>query len=251
MRIAVFADVHGNMYAFEKILEALKKERADLHIFCGDICGYYYQQDEVIQALRQMRNLVSVVGNHDEIFLRMLEDTRLEEEYTKQYGRSCSLFKESAALESVTFLKELPKKYIIEEYAVAVFHGSPWDYCNEYVYPDGALDRFRELPYRFVLLGHTHYPMDRIAGGVRIINPGSCGQPRDMHIPSYAVLDIDSGEVISRRVPYNTEYLKNDVRRYKEDNLYLEEILTRGEGCYEQANCTSHRNRRGYRPERT
>jgi len=232
MKIGVFADIHGNIYAFDKILKSLKAEVTDLNIFCGDICGYYYYQNEIIDILREMNSLICVAGNHDRMFLAMLESNALEEEYSRLYGRSAILLKKSIKKKNLQFIESLPDKYIFDNYHIAVFHGSPWDKLNGYVYPTDSLDRFEELPYAYILLGHTHYPMDRCIKHIRVVNPGSCGQPRDCNEPSYAILDLSQKTVELKRLRYNTDLMIRDVLRHEESNSYLTAVLKRTEtGC--------------------
>lgn len=226
MRIGVFADVHGNIYAFEKVLVSLKQESADLYVFCGDVCGYYYYQNEIIKIMMEMDNLVCVAGNHDNLFLRMLQDEVLENEYERQYGKSSRMLKNNISSESLEFIKAMPQQYIIQNHKIAVFHGSPWD-IDEYIYPSSSLDRFEELSYAYIFLGHTHYAMDRFAGGVRAVNPGSCGQPRDCGDPSYAVVDLEKKTVQIKRVQYDRTRMIKDVLKHKEKNAYLTTVLER------------------------
>ncbi len=227
MKVGILADIHGNIYAFEKVLKSLKKDRLDFYIFCGDICGYYYNQNEVIEILKEMKNLICIRGNHDEMFLKILENPVLERRYSQTYGKSYSILKKNISPENLTFLQNLPQKYIIGEYGIGIFHGSPWDYLNGYIYPTDSLERFGGLPFRIILLGHTHYPMDKKIGRLRVINPGSCGQPRDYNEPSYVIFDFDSEELIFKRVTYDIKLMIQDVKRQKEENSYLTEILQR------------------------
>ncbi|MFZ0035314.1 MAG: metallophosphoesterase family protein [Sedimentisphaerales bacterium] len=227
MRIGVFADVHGNIYAFEKVLPSLKQEGADFYVFCGDICGYYYYQNEIIKILREMDNLIYVSGNHDRLFIRMLQDQSLENEYERQYGKSSRLLKNSISKENLEFIEGMPDKYIFKDYKVAVFHGSPWDLMNGYVYPSSCLKEFEELAYAYVILGHTHYAMDKFAGNVRIVNPGSCGQPRDGGNPSYAIIDLEKKTVQIKRVQYDRAPMIRDVLKHQEKNTYLTTVLER------------------------
>ncbi|MFH1318249.1 MAG: metallophosphoesterase family protein, partial [Candidatus Omnitrophota bacterium] len=127
----------------------------------------------------------------------------------------------------LNFLKNLPQKYSIEEFKLAVFHGSPWDYRDEYIYPTDSLVRFKDLPYEFIFLGHTHYAMDSSINHVRVINPGSCGQPRDLHQPSYATVDLKNRKVEIKRVQYNPKLLIKDIMKYDKDEPYLVRVLKR------------------------
>src|SRR3990167_8227267 len=64
MRYGIFADVHGNLEAFEAVLEALKNEAVERYVFAGDIVGYGANPIECIKMLRQL-NPIMVAGNHD------------------------------------------------------------------------------------------------------------------------------------------------------------------------------------------
>ena len=227
MKLGIFADVHGNKYAFEKVWNALKKEACDQYVFLGDICGYYYSQNEIIENLKGIKNIIMIKGNHDAMFLDMLNEPALEEQYTQKYGLACRLLKASITPENLEFLKRLPDHQIIKELQMGIFHGSPWDNLNEYIYPDTSLKNFEKLPYKYALLGHTHHPMDRWAGSVRVINPGSCGQPRDFNMPSYAVLDVTTNECQIKRVAYDVDKLIKDILAHKEANPYLIDVLKR------------------------
>ena len=45
--------------------------------------------------------------------------------------------------------------------------------------------------------------------GISLINPGSCGQPRDkIGYPSFVVFDTKTYEIVFRRVSYKTEKLE-------------------------------------------
>lgn len=227
MKIGIFGDIHGNLYAFEKIYELLKKESCDMHVFTGDVCGYYYQQNEVIDILREIPNLRAVSGNHDIMFLEALEDPYFLMHYSKNFSRSFDLLQGNITEPNLTFLRNLREESLLPEFNIAVYHGSPWRPFVEYVYPDSPLDRFKELPFEVVFLGHTHYPMDRTCDGVRVINPGSAGQPRDKGWPSYTVYDTETKKAETRRIPYDFSALIRDIENLDPNKLYLTEILQR------------------------
>ena len=56
MKLCVFSDIHGNMDAFNKMIEA-EKNNVDGYIFLGDIFGYFYEQSEIIDKLRSIKNI--------------------------------------------------------------------------------------------------------------------------------------------------------------------------------------------------
>jgi diadenosine tetraphosphatase ApaH/serine/threonine PP2A family protein phosphatase len=104
------------------------------------------------------------------------------------------------------WLESLPTELRVSFDATSVIlrHASPWDE-ETYLYPDServteiALERWEVL-----VLGHTHWPMVRRAGGGQVVNPGSVGQPRDYNPKAaFAVLDSGSGSVVHHRVDYD------------------------------------------------
>lgn len=229
MRIGIFSDIHGNIYAFNKIFDSMKKKSIDLHIFCGDVCGYYYYQNEIIDILRELKHLYCVLGNHDKMFLDIMENKLTDELNTDKYGKANPLLKSKISRKNLTFLRSLPEKQIINiaGFKCAAFHGSPWDYLDEYVYPTDSLIKFKSLEYEYVFLGHTHYSMDKRADNIRIINPGSSGQPRDGRPPGYAILDLPSQHLEFINIEYDPQPLVRDILNYDECNSYLIEVLFR------------------------
>ncbi len=227
MKVAVFSDTHGNIFAFEEVYKQIKEENCDLHLFLGDVCGYYYYQNEVIDILKEMPSLEAISGNHDLMFLDSLTSDRVMENYSKTYGRSFEFLKENISPGNLEFLRQLPVEYKSATYGFAAYHGSPWNPTYEYIYPDTPMDRFDELPFSAVFLGHTHRPMDASKGDVRIVNPGSAGQPRDGGWPSYAVYHTETGKLEIKRVPYDTNAMIDDVKKREDSNPYLVEALRR------------------------
>jgi len=96
-----------------------------------------------------------------------------------------------------------------------------------YVYPDTPLDPFETFDSSVFILGNTHYPMRRRIGEKIIINPGSLGQPRHDGWPSYAVVDLPSGDVVFREVQYDRMPLYCQIEEAMEKNHYLKEVLCR------------------------
>ncbi|MCP4216752.1 MAG: metallophosphoesterase family protein [bacterium] len=225
MKLGIISDIHGNIYSFEKIYKELKKEACDTHLFLGDVCGYYYHQNEIIEMLQELPDLKGILGNHDALFLEALEDDEFLTSYTACFSRSFELLKESITPESLDFLELMDTGIVLNKYAIAGYHGSPRSPLQEYIYPDSAIDFIEELPFTAVFLGHTHYPMDRTAGTVRVINPGSAGQPRDGGLPSYAVYDTVTGKAEIKRVPYDPSPLIAEIKKYNEKKSYLIDIL--------------------------
>jgi len=226
MRIAIFSDIHGNIHAFEKVYKRIKKEKCDLHFFLGDICGYYFHQNEVIDILREIPNIYCISGNHDVLFLKALENDCELQDYSDRFGLSFNFLKETITPVNLDFLRLLRRENIFERLKVAMFHGSPWS-PDEYVYPQFPMGMFDTLSYKVVFLGHTHRIMDFRGKNIRVINPGSAGQPRDGGWPSYAVYEMEDDVLEFKRVPYNIKALKKEIHKRRDTNPYLVDVLDR------------------------
>jgi len=228
MKICIFSDIHGNGPAFNAAYGMITSEKADINIFLGDLCGYYYDQLEILDKLTAIPKLSAVKGNHDHIFLSMINgDRELGVTYMKKYGYSIENLLNNDTAGLVRWLSGLPESCAVADTALSCYHGSPWDSMEGYVYPDSRLDRFLDYPELYFLLGHTHYPMVRRIGDKFIINPGSLGQPRNGGWPTYAVLDYDSMEVSIKEVIYDKSELIRRIEKVGGDNACLESILGR------------------------
>ena len=52
MRVALLGDVHGNELALAAVLEAARAAGAQALLVTGDLVGYYFAPDRVLELLR-------------------------------------------------------------------------------------------------------------------------------------------------------------------------------------------------------
>lgn len=229
MRICVFSDIHGNGPAFDAALRGILSEQAEINVFLGDLCGYYYDQMEILPRLLAIPNLVSLRGNHDSLFIDIYNgDEDVRQDYLSRYGKSMEKLLQSDCNELATWLANLTDSVTWEDYGgVYLCHGSPWAPKDGYIYPDTPLDQFETFDLSVFILGNTHYPMHRRIGEKIIINPGSLGQPRHGGWPTYALLELPSGNVEFREVIYDSAPLYSQIKEAMENNSYLKEVLCR------------------------
>jgi len=226
--IAVISDIHSNLPALEAVINKLPKHD---ELFClGDIVGYGPQPNEVIARLLELRPSVTLIGNHDYAVVSgdvggFSANAATAVEWTRQklnrVGRDrLAALKPSARIER-------------EGCTLALYHGSPLDPLNEYVFPGLPASVGRRLvsaaSARIVLLGHTHMPMlYRFEDGV-LANPGSVGQPRDGDCrASFALLTISQGDVRFevQRVEYDVgpvadRILRSGLPSFLAERLYM------------------------------
>ncbi len=196
MKIAILSDVHGNMTALRTCLDAIADQGCD-KIYClGDTFGYFQDGLECFEILRNLKcDFLS--GNHE---VMLLSDHQVEDEQDDVYQLStekgvlssemrCIL---SGLLPYKTVTFDTGKRFLL-------VHGSPWDPLRGCVYPNTNLSDFGNLPFDYIITGHTHRPFIREEKGIYIVNAGSCGLPRDIgNLASFAVYDclLDSVEIV-------------------------------------------------------
>ena len=171
--IGFFSDAHGNTEAFLIAYNSLKAAGAKDIWYLGDLVGYI--PDPTIVSKAQLLPINYLSGNHEAMLLSSMEVGPREDAY-RHHEIRCSL--STADLE---FLESLnPSARIdINGKRLLLVHVSPTDPVNGYVYPDTDLSTFKKTEADLVFAGHTHRPMDRSIEGIRFINVGSCGLPRD------------------------------------------------------------------------
>ena len=228
MRICVFADIHGNGPAFRVAYDMIISEKADFNVFLGDLCGYYFDQQQIYEMILSLPNLIALQGNHDQIFLKVVQGNEaLRRDYLRKYGSSIEYLLGDDNPELRLWLSTLPESYSITTLGLTCHHGSPWDYLDGYVYPDSPLEKFLDYPRSLFVLGHTHYPMVRTIDDKLIVNPGSLGQPRNGGLPTYAIIDCPSKKVIFREIFYDKTDLIRQIDKLDGNNEYLKKILYR------------------------
>ncbi len=223
MRILAISDIHGNIDALDAI-----DEQYDAVLFLGDAVDYGPDPAACIDWLRE-REAIRVRGNHDnavafrmecgcgEKFLHLSRATR-EFTWSVLDGERLAWIGEP---ETSLNLQSGGRR-------ILAVHASPSDNLFRYVTPQTSdEDLAAEAALTdadIVLMGHTHRPFRRDAGGKLMLNTGSVGQPRDgIAMASYAV--IEDGEVQLKRVQYDIEAAVARLRRLPLDELVISELV--------------------------
>ena len=228
MIIAVISDIHSNLPALEAVINKLPKYD---ELFClGDIVGYGPQPNEVTARLLELRPSVTLIGNHD--YAVVSGDVR---GFSANAATAVEWTREKLDRVSRDYLAALKPSARVEREGCtfALFHGSPLDPLNEYVFPGLPATAGRRLMQiasaRIVLLGHTHMPMLYRFEDCVLANPGSVGQPRDGDCrASFALLTISQGDVRFevQRVEYDIgpvadRILRSGLPSFLAERLYM------------------------------
>ena len=176
MRIAVLADIHGNLRALEAVRADLARHAPDVIVNLGDhVSGPL--QAAATAALLMEQNYVHIRGNHDR---------QLVDRVPEKMGLSDRAAHGQLNSRQLAWLAQLPPTQTLGE-DVLLCHGSPTDDL-EYLLEQVDGDRVRlasteqiqarvgSVRARLILCGHTHVPrVVSLPGGAIVVNPGSVG----------------------------------------------------------------------------
>ena len=231
MKVAILGDIHGNSLALEAVLNSAKEQDVKLLLITGDLVGYYFAPDKVLELLESW-NKHMVRGNHEDMLAAVRGTPAKLAGIEKKYGSGLRIALESLSDAQLDTLCDLPHpvELELEGRKALLCHGAPWD-NDTYVYPDAdnaLLARCVHPGVDMVILGHTHYPMMREIGGTLVVNPGSVGQPRNRQPGAHwALYDTATHTVSLRCEPYDPRPLVEESRRRHPEILFLANVLER------------------------
>ena len=231
MKIGLLGDIHGNVHALITVMKAIGQKNIDTLLITGDFIGYYFWPLEVFEILKSW-NMFAVCGNHEKMLEKARADDNFRLKISKKYGSGINIALDQLDEKRIEWLKHLPDslEYETKEGKILLCHGSPWD-VDEYVYPDSDTDslrRYADLNVKWVVQGHTHYPMKKKIGNITIINPGSVGQPRNRQPGAqWALLDTNSRNVEFFCEQYNVNKVMKESSRRHPELPYLANVLDR------------------------
>ena len=178
MRLAIFADIHSNVIALEKVLQAVHGERVDQIVCLGDVVNIGARPREVIARLREL-NCLTIMGNHDEWMLKPDYHSRKDtiDEVVDIYHWTA----EQLSPDDLAYVRSFqPTAYLQfgSQQDVLFFHGSPRSNKDLILAetPDHVLDgMFNGCRASLLVGGHSHIQLMRYYRGMRLVNPGSVG----------------------------------------------------------------------------
>ena len=219
--VAVITDIHGNLPALEAALAHIDDLGIE-RVYCGgDLVGYGPHPNEVC-ALIEERGIPTIYGNYDYAIGRDLEDCGCA--YVDQHDRELGQQSVNWTLAQTghhakDFMRDLPFDLHLDvgETSVHLVHGSPRK-VNEYLFEDKPARLYERLAAAedaaALLFGHTHKPWVHDYGGVRFVNCGSVGKPKDGDPRgAFAVLEADGAgvRVTIERVEYDAAAVAREV----------------------------------------
>jgi putative phosphoesterase len=227
-KILILGDIHANYPALKAIQTYIRPDRFDRIVNTGDFTVYSTFPNETIQWFRKRKKTICILGNTDRRVLRILNGKKIKKPRKKEKRVMYFWTSENLLPENVKYLKSLPEQtdFTIGPIRIGVFHGT-CDDADEELFPDAPEARFRKLakgsPCQIHIMGHSHVPYYKVAGGVHFINPGSAGRMFDGDPrASFAILKISSEKIGVEhfRIPYPVKEVVNSLKKNRLPNIY-------------------------------
>jgi len=233
MRLAVFADIHGNEIALEAALADFEAAGgADKLWVLGDLAALGARPRAVIRRLQALaealgKDNVQIIGGNTDRYLvhgkrpeapaaRDADAFRARVARWREFDRMIHWTLEQLEWPDYEFLAQIigcELSLHVPGYGHIIgFHAVPGDDEPISLMPNSpdeeAADALLDREGRLALAGHTHHRMDRTVGAWRVVNPGSVGFSfTQSGQAEWALLTFDQGEAMVdlRCVPYDLE----------------------------------------------
>lgn len=179
IRLAVIADIHANLLAFEAVVADIRTRSVDATINLGDNVAGPLWPLETTELLATL-GLPTVRGNHDRW---LLDCDEAELSPADRFAYAALTAEQRRVQHALPASIELPK-------GILAVHGTPSDdsaFLTEDIHRERLIPASRHqvserlgaaVSRAVVLCGHSHrQSLTQIPGGPLIINPGSVGCP--------------------------------------------------------------------------
>ncbi len=196
MRLAVLADIHGNLPALEAVLSDAQQHHVDGFIVAGDHLTGGPQPMETLRRLRSLPYWL-IRGNTDNYLLDYEAGRCPAAWYTSKQWEALRWTYQHLDRETLDFLASLPEQQVVTlngATTIRVVHGSPQsplvhtlpDRNQEALrlfqeagllaqkYEPVPLEQvWRQIPEPVLICGHTHIPWQQEGEGHLACNPGA------------------------------------------------------------------------------
>ena len=226
MRYAFVSDIHGNLTAWNTVLQDMAVHRIDRIVCLGDTVGYGPQPAECLQSV-YARVHAMVLGNHDAVVGGRMSSSHFNDRARRAIEWTQARLGEPAR----RLFADLPM--VLKGRGFRCAHGDFTDPAQfRYVFtPEDAAANFAAVPEPLLFVGHSHEACFFVTGesgavyklapedfaledGKRyIVNVGSVGSPRDGDLRAcYVIYDEEKKSVWFHRVAFDVDAVRAAVR---------------------------------------
>ena len=233
MRIALLSDIHGNPVALDAVLADAQSMAVETYWVLGDIVAIGPEPVATLERLAGLSDVSYIRGNTDRYVVTgdgpppSLDEAKADPELVALFAHVTASFAWTRGYISAhgwfDWLAGLPMERRLtlpDGTRLLGVHASPGRDDGEGIHPGRSDAELAELVAHceadLVCVGHTHEPLNRRVGGVRVVNPGSVSNPLAPDLrASYAVIDATQQgyEINHRRVQYDNSAVVEAVRK--------------------------------------
>lgn len=220
--IALLADIHGNVSAFDAVIQDAQKNHATSFWFLGDLFLPGPGTDDLWQKLAALHPQVWLRGNWEDAILAMLSGHFELDDPGAIYLATLSAYLNehvSSAVMSQMAAHPISTVQTVNGVNIQASHNLPDQDMGRSLYPAQPQQNFDDMmtaDLDIAVYGHTHQQVMRTTSrGQLIINPGAVGQPYSLwpkffadQRAHYALLEIDDFgrvDVNFRKVEYDRQ----------------------------------------------
>lgn len=246
MRVALISDIHANLPALEAVLADVAGRDIDAVYHLGDLVGYAPWPNEVIALIRD-RRMPGVAGNCDSTVATDYPHCGCKYENPEQEALSHASYdwtRRRISSAARRFLGELPFRLDLRPLGghhagptLVLLHGAPT--LNTLYWTEDRPDSFaRKMAQAagakagdLIAFGHTHVPWQREIDGIRFVNTGSVGRPKDGDWRAgYVLLEMADAFPVAEivRVEYDLDRAVTAIRESDLPDAFAESLRTGG-----------------------
>ncbi len=249
MRIAILSDVHGNPIALDAVLADIEAQGGvDVYWVLGDLAALGHDPEGAMNRLAALPDAHFVRGNTDRLTLTGLSEAVVRERLEREPKQLGDVLEMSAthgwtrgalSARHLAWLAKLPLEFratLQDGTRVLCVHAAPGTDDGDGIHPalsdDALAGILAGAAADLVFVGHTHWPLDRTARGVRVVNPGSVSNPEGEDVRAkYVVLATSEAdhEIRRRYVGYDNAAVIANVEAARHPSADYVTSCMRGE----------------------
>jgi predicted phosphodiesterase len=224
VRLALLSDIHGSLTALDAVLaDVAVAGGVDAYWIVGDLAAIGPDPVAVLERLTALPNVRFTRGNTDRYVVTgerpppRPAEVLADPDRLAAFGEVQATFAWTAGALAATgwldWLAALPlegRLTLLDGTRLLAVHAAPGTDDGTGVPPTATDEYLRDLvrgaEADLVVVGHTHWPSDRVVDGVRVVNLGSVSNPLPPDLrASYAILSADASahRLEPRRVAYD------------------------------------------------
>ncbi len=208
MKVLIYSDVHGNLPAFEIMLE--KEGECDKYICLGDLVNYGPWSNACVDLALSLPNSTLVMGNHEEAFIsgKYPGSNKMVQAFFQKTWPKFKRIKEISLFVNETVLDQFSCLHTVND---------------SYIYPDTQIELAKNY-----LIGHSHYQFRYSNNDFELFNAGSVGQNRKyINEINYLIYDTETKIVSMKSIVYDIDPVIHQMKKENYPSVCLDYYINK------------------------